>query len=170
MKTETKKILKRLQEEANLYAPGSLRKELLLDAIKTIDALEIDNIAFGYVIQVLRRECGLSNEGNSVDCQEIYVYIDKLQKQLQEEKQKQREYEFEIMTGRNLQHEHIVKQRDDARIISLNEAADIAAQQAANDGNAANSTTDLDSRLNYLSQQERALAIEKAIRAVAGHK
>ena len=146
MKTETKKILKRLQEEANLYAPGSLRKELLLDAIKTIDALEIDNIAFGY------------------------VYIDKLQKQLQEEKQKQREYEFEIMTGRNLQHEHIVKQRDDARIISLNEAADIAAQQAANDGNAANSTTDLDSRLNYLSQQERALAIEKAIRAVAGHK
>ena len=114
MKTETKKILKRLQEEANLYAPGSLRKELLLDAIKTIDALEIDNIAFGYVIQVLRRKSGLSNEGNSVDCQEIYVYIDKLQKQLQEEKQKQREYEFE--------------------------------------------------------KQERALAIEKRIRAVAGHK
>ena len=89
MKTETKEILKRLQEEANLYAPGSLRKELLLDAIKTIDALEIDNIAFGYVIQVLRRECGLSNEGNSVDCQEIYVYIDKLQKELSARKKHQ---------------------------------------------------------------------------------
>ena len=54
-----------------------------------------------------------------------------------------------------------------ARIIGMNEAADIAAQQAADDGNAADSTTDLDSRLNYLAQQERALAIEKAIRAAA---
>lgn len=54
-----------------------------------------------------------------------------------------------------------------ARIICLNEAADIAAQQAADDALAADSTTDLDSRLNYLAQQERALAIEKAIRAAA---
>ena len=54
-----------------------------------------------------------------------------------------------------------------ARIISMKEAAEIAAQQAADDERAADSTTDLDSRLNYLAQQQRALAIEKAIRTAA---
>ena len=84
MKTETKEILKRLQAEANLYHLESLRKELLLDAKKTIDGLEIENIGYGYAIQTLRRKCGLSNDGDSVDCQEIYVYISRLQKQLEE--------------------------------------------------------------------------------------
>jgi hypothetical protein len=54
-----------------------------------------------------------------------------------------------------------------ARIIGLEQAAEIAAQQAADDARAADSTTDLDSRLNYLAQQERALAIKKAIRSAA---
>lgn len=83
MKTETKEILKRLQADANTYAPGD-RKQLLLDAKKTIDGLETENIGYGYAIQTLRRKCGLSNDGDSVDCQEIYVYINRLQKQLEE--------------------------------------------------------------------------------------
>ena len=41
------------------------------------------------------------------------------------------------------------------------------AGNGADDERAADSTTDLDSRLNYLAQQERALAIEKAIRSAA---
>ena len=42
-------------------------------------------------------------------------------------------------------------------------AAEIAERQAMEDDNAANATTDLDSRLTYLAQKERALAIQKTI-------
>lgn len=45
----------------------------------------------------------------------------------------------------------------------MKNAAEIAAQQAADDGRAAEATISLNDRLTYLAQQERALAIQKAI-------
>lgn len=42
-------------------------------------------------------------------------------------------------------------------------AAEIAERQAVGDDNAANATTDLDTRLTYLAQKESALAVQKTI-------
>ena len=98
-----------------------------------------------------------------------------LERGLQEAEEKAELYKSEWENGKDALKE-AERQRDEAMQrnqshvkvnLSLIQAAEIAAQQAADDERAADSTTDLDSRLNYLAQQERALAIEKAIRSAA---